>query len=130
VGNVEFARQIVERAVVDDDLRKFMNERQHVYQLNWINAGSRICGKIAYVIRARAASMKADGLDSAQDFRRVFRLDKAHLKISTRSNLHVTRREFLGDAGEFAQLIRLDHTAGDSKPRHKRLFVRRQKKQA
>ena len=95
VGDVELARQIVERAVVDDDLRHLVTERHHVDQLERIDAGGRIRGEVADVVRARAARVQADGLDAAQNLRRVLRLDEPHLKIRPRGDLHVAGGQFL-----------------------------------
>ena len=61
----------------------------HVDQLVRIDARRGIRGEIADVVRARAARVQADGLDAAQKFRRVLRLDEPHLQIRARGDLHV-----------------------------------------
>ena len=98
VGDVELTRQVVERTVVDDDLADLLAERHDVKQFHRVNARGGICREITDVVRARAARVQADALDAAQKFRRVLRLDEAHLQIGARGDLDVATREFLCDA--------------------------------
>src|SRR5262249_12090999 len=103
-GDVEFARQIVERAVVDDDLRELLHERQCVNQLVRVDARRGIAREIANVVRTRAAGLKSDILNAAQYFRRVLRLDEAKLKVGAGGNLHIAAGQFLRNARELAKL--------------------------
>ena len=100
--NVEFAGQIVERAVIDDNLSEVLAEGQNIDQFMRINASRGICREIADIVRARTAGVQADALDAAQHFRSVFGLDEANLEIGARGDLDVAGGEFFGDASNFA----------------------------
>ena len=130
VGNVELARQIVKRAVIDDDLAELLAERHHVNQLHRVNARRGIGGEITDVVRARAARVQTNALDAAEKFRRILRLDEAHLQIGARRDLDVTARQFLRQAAKFAELKSGEQSAGNPQTRHERILDRREKKQS
>ncbi len=130
VGDIEFARQIVERAIVDDDLTHLRAEGHDVDDLLRVDAGSRIGGEVADVIRTGAARVQSDGLDAPQKIRRILRLNEAHLEIGPGGDLDVAGGELLRDLREFAELKGADQSARNPQPRHERLLVWREVKKA
>src|SRR6185436_14918335 len=90
-GNVEFARQVVEGAVVNDQLGQLLTQRQHIDQFVWVEAGGGIGGEIPNIVGSSAPRVKADRLDATQYLRRVFWLDQANLQICAGGDLHITR---------------------------------------
>ena len=128
--NVEFARQIVERAIVDDDLRELLAEGHDIDQFVRIDAGGGIGRQVADVVRARAARVQARRLDAAQNFGRVLRLDQADLEIGASGDLDVAGGEFFGDRARVRAVGKSSAPARNAKPRHERSFVRREKKKA
>ena len=130
VGDVEFPRQVVERAVIDDDLPHLLAERHHVDEFMRVDARRGIRGEIADVVRARPARVQAHVLDALHKCRRVLRKNEPHLQIRTRRDLHVTGGDFLCDVREFAKLERAKLPAGDAQSRHERLLHRREVKES
>ena len=111
----------MERAVVDDDLRQLLAERQRVDQFVRINARRGIRRDVADVVRARALAAQAHRLDAAQKLRRVLRLDEAQLQVGPRGDLDVAAGQLLRNLGRLAQLKRLEHAAGNFQPAHELL---------
>jgi hypothetical protein len=103
-GDIKFAGEIEELAVVENDLRELMAERERVVEFGGIDAGGGIAGDVADVVGAGAARMKAGALNAAENFGRVFGFDEANLKIRAGGDLDVAGGEFVGDAGDFAEL--------------------------
>ena len=129
VSDVKLARQIVERAVVDDDLRERLQIRIHVNQLNRVHARRGIHREVADVVRTCAARVQPDSLDPTQKFRAILRLDEPHLKICPRGDLHITARKLLGDVCQFAKLMRRHRAARNPQPRHEGILHRCEKEQ-
>ncbi len=128
IGDVELARQVVERAIIDNDLAHLLAERHHVDQLARINARGGVRGEVADVVRARAARVQADMLDALDERGRVLWLDESHLQIRARGDLHVAGGEVLCDVRQLAELEGAELSAGDAQPRHEGFLVRREVK--
>ena len=97
-GDVELARQAVERALVEDVEVPFARIRPRVDQLLRIDTGGRCAGDIADIVGARTARAKAEILDFFEHENCVFRLDLAHLQIRARGDVaiaaaHICRRD-------------------------------------
>src|SRR5206468_9899456 len=58
-GDIEFARQAVELAVVEDRVIQIQAERPRVVELQRIDAGGRVPGDVSDIVRARAARSEA-----------------------------------------------------------------------
>ena len=91
-ADIEFARQAVERAVVEDVEVPFARIRTRVDQLLAVDAGGGRAGDVADVVGAGAARPEAEAFDSFDDFDRVLRRDLADLQIGARRDVRVRRR--------------------------------------
>ena len=83
-GDVELARQAVERALVEDVEVPFARVGPGVDQLLRIDAGGRRAGDVADVVGAGAARAQAEVLDRLDHGDRVLRLDLAQLGCANR----------------------------------------------
>ena len=128
-GDVELARQIVKRAVIDDARREVVGERTYVNQLHRVHARRRVRREVADVVRARAPRVKSDRLDAPQHFGRVLRRDQPDLEIRPRRDLHVARRQLIRDPRNLAELMRAEEPARNPQPRHVCVFHRCEEKE-
>ena len=126
VGDVKLARQIVKRAVIDDDLPERLHQRHHVNQFHRVESGGGIGRQVADIVRSRSARVQPHALDATQHLRRVLGQNEPHLEIRAGGNLQVTRGQFLCNTGKLLELISLHGAAGNPQPRHERILHRRQ----
>ena len=129
-GDVELARQVVELAVVEDELTERVGQRKRVDELVRVHAAGGVAGEVADVVRAGPARVQADALDAADELHGVLRLDEPHLQVGPRGDLDVAAGEPVGDVGELAELEAVELAARDAQARHVGLLVRREVEEA
>src|SRR5579859_479631 len=66
--------------------------------------------------------MQTNGLNAAQDLRRILRLNQPYLEISPCGNLDVAAGQLSCNVSQFAQLKGFESATRDSQPRHEGLF--------
>ena len=103
-GDVELARQAVERAVVEDVEVPLARVGPRVDQLLRIDAGGRRAGDVADVVGAGAARAQAEVLDRLDHGDRVVGRDLADLQIGARRDVRVAAAVALGEIGEAGEL--------------------------
>ena len=130
VSDVEFARQIIEGTVVDDDLGHLLHIRIHVNQFDRVDAGGGVHRQVADIVRAAAPCVQPHALHPAQHLRAVLGLDQPHLEVGARRDLDVAAGERLGGAREFAELEGREQAARNPQPRHEGILDRAEKEQA
>ena len=124
-GDVELARQAVERALVEDVEVPFARVGPGVDQLLRVDAGGRRAGDVADVVGARAARAKAEVLDRFQQGDRVLRLDLADLQIGARGDVRIAAAVALGEIGQARQLPVLEDAVRHAQPAHVGVLRRR-----
>ena len=124
-GDVEFARQAVQLAVVQDVMVEGAGQRPGVDQLLRVDAGERTAGQVADVVGASAARGQAELVDGGQDIERVGRADLADLQIGAGGDVEIAAAEPLGDVGEPRGLRCRQDAARQAQPQHERVLVRR-----
>ncbi len=128
-GDVELPGQVIELAVIKDELPKLLDDGQRFDELIWINAAGRVAGEIADVIRAGAASVQSDGLNSAEELDGVLGLDQPQLQVGAGRDLDVPAGELVGNRGQFAKLKAMELATGNPQPGHEGFLIRREVKQ-
>ena len=88
-GDVEFARQSVQRAVVEDVVVPLARIGPGVQQFLRIDAGGRRAGDVADIVGAGAARAQAEVLDALDQRDRVLRRDLADLQIGARGDVRI-----------------------------------------
>ena len=129
-GDVEFARQAVERAVVEDVEMPLAGKRPRVDQFLRIDAGGRRAGDVADIVGAGAARAQPEILDRLDHGDRVAGLDLADLQIGARRDMRITAAIALGEIGDAGELRRLENAVRDAQPAHIGVLVRRDVEQA
>src|SRR5437588_2701092 len=129
-GDIKFARQIVELAVVNDELPQFMTERRNIDQFVRIDSSRGIGRQVADVVRTCAARVKADALNTPEDFGGVAWLDQAQLDIGASGDLDVAGCKLLCHPSNFAELKGFQLTCGDAQSRHEGVLLRREEEEA
>ena len=103
-GDVELARQAVERAVVEDVEVPFARVGPRVDQFLRVDAGGRRAGDVADVVGAGAARAEAEILDRLDHRDGVLRLDLADLEIGAGRDMRIAAAVALGEVGEAGEL--------------------------
>ena len=106
-GDVELARQAVERPVVENMEVPFARIRPRVDQLLRIDTGSRRAGDVADIVGAGAARAQTEILDRLDHGDRILGRDFADLQIRARRDVRVAAAETfceIGDAGKLRAL--------------------------
>ncbi len=129
-GDVELARQAVERAVVEDVEMPFARVRPRVDQLLRVDARGRRTGDVADVVGAGAARAKTEILDRLDHRDRIGRLDFADLQIGTGGDMRIAAAITLGEIGHARELRGAENAVRDAQPAHVGILVRRDVKQA
>ena len=129
-GDIELARQAVERALVENVEVPFARERAGVDQLLRIDAGGRRAGDIADIVGAGAARAQAEILDRLDHGDGVLGLDLADLQIGAGGDMRIAAAIALGEVGEAGELRVLEDAVRDPQPAHVGVLVRRDVEQA
>ena len=129
-GDVELARQAVERALVEDVEVPFARIGARVDQLLRIDAGGRRAGDVADVVGAGAARAEAEIGDRLDHGDGVLRLDLADLQIGARGDVRVAAAVALGEIGEAGELPVLEDAVRNPQPAHVGVLRRRDVEQA
>ena len=124
-GDVELARQAVERAVVEDVEVPFARVGPRVDQLLRVDAGGRRAGDVADVVGAGAARAQAEILDRLDHGDRILGLDLADLNIGARGDVRVAAAVVLGEIGDAGELRSLEDAVRDAQPAHVGVLVGR-----
>ncbi len=107
-GDVEFARQAVHLAVVEDVVVHLPGQRAGVDQFLRIDAGGGAGGDVADVVGPRAAMDDAQVVQAGQQIDGVFGADLAELEIGAGGDIGAAAAELLGQVGHAAQLVAVD----------------------
>ena len=129
-ADIEFARDAVERAVVEDVEMPFARVGPGVEQFLRIDARGRRAGDVADIVGAGAARAQAEILDRLDHGDGVFRLDLAHLQIGARGDVGVAAGIALGEIGEACELPMREDAVRNAQPAHVGLLRRRAVEQA
>ncbi len=129
-ADIEFARNAVERTLVENVKMPFAGIGPGIDQFLRIDAGGRRAGDVADIVGAGAARAQAEILDRFHHRDRVLRLDFAHLQIGARRHMGVAAGVTLGEIGEAGKLPMVENTVGDAQPAHIRFLRRRAVEQA
>ena len=130
IGDVELARQPVERALVEDVEVPLARIGPRVDQLLRVDAGGRRAGHVADVVGAGAARAQAEVRDRLQHGDRVLRLDLADLDVGAGGDVGVAAAVGLGEIGEAGELPVLEDAVRDPQAAHVRALRRRHVEQA
>ena len=130
IGDIEFARQAIQRTVVEDVEVPLARMRPRVQQLLRIDAGGRRAGDVADVVGAGAARPQAEILDRLDHVGRVLRLDLAQLQIRARRHMRIGTAEFFGDVGDAGKLPVLENAVRNAQAAHVGVLRRRHVEQA
>ena len=103
-GDVELARQAVERAIVEDVMMPFARIGPGVEQFLRIDAGGRRAGDVADIVGAGAARAETEILDRLDHVGGVLRLDLAQLQVGARGHMRIGAGIFLRDIGKAREL--------------------------
>ena len=117
-ADIEFARQAVERAVVENVEVPFARIRPRVDQLLRVDAGGRRAGDVADIVGAGAARAQAEILDRLDHGDGVLRLDLADLQIGARRDMGVAAAVALGEIGEAGKLRSASEFRSACRSRH------------
>ncbi|MGY4295026.1 hypothetical protein ACVWXN_003121 [Bradyrhizobium sp. i1.4.4] len=124
-GDVELARQAVERAIVEDVVVPLTRIGARVDQFLRVDAGRRRPRHVADVVGARAARAQAEVLDALDQPDRILRRDLAELEIGARRDVTVRAAEIVGEIGKAGQLPVLHDAVRDAQPAHVGVLRRR-----
>ena len=124
-ADIEFARQAVERALVENVEVPFARVRPRVDQFLRIDAGCRRAGDVADIVGARAARAETEILDRLDHGDGVLRLDLADLQIGARGDMRIAAGISVGDIGHARKLPMLEDAVGNAQPAHVRVLRRR-----
>ena len=129
-ADVEFARQAVERAVVENVEVPFARIGARVDQLLRVDAGGRRAGDVADIVGAGAARAEPQVLHRLDHGDRILRFDFADLQIGARGDVGVAAAIALGEIGDAGKLRGLEDAVRHAQPAHIGVLVRRDVKQA
>ncbi len=123
IGDIELARQAVQRTIVQDMKVPLARMGTRVQQLLRIDAGGRRAGDVADVVGAGAARPQAEVLDRLDDVGRVLRLDLPQLQVRARRHMRIGTAEFFGDVRDPGKLPVLENAVRDAQAAHVRASV-------
>src|SRR5581483_8731100 len=103
-SDVEFARQTVERAVIENVKVPFAGKGTRIDQLLRIDAGGRRAGDVADVVGAGAARAQAEILYGLDHRNGMSRGDLADLNIFAGCHMRIAAAILLGEVGEPREL--------------------------
>ncbi len=129
-GDVELARQAVQRAVVENVEVPFAGIGARIDQFLRVDARRRRAGDIADIVGAGAARAQPQILDRLDHGDRVGRLDFADLEIGAGRHMGIAAAVALGEVGKTGELRRLEDAVRDAQAAHIRVLVRRDIEQA
>jgi len=124
-GEVELARQAVERTVVEDVEVPFARVGTRVDKLLRVDACGRRAGDVADIVGAGAARAQAEILDRLDHGDRIRRLHLADLDIGAGRHMRIAAAVALGEVGEAGELLSLDDPVRDAQPAHVGVLVGR-----
>ena len=117
-GDVEFARQSRQRAVVEDVIVPFAGIFAGVQQFLRIDAGGRRARDVADVVGAGTARAQAEILDAFDQRDRILRRDFAHLQVGAGGDVGERSAQGLDQVGHSRKLPVLHDAVGNPQPAH------------
>lgn len=105
-GDLELARQVRERAVAEEELEDFLDNRARVEQLLRVDAGQRIAEDRARHVAAGLDGAQADGFEARQDVTGIAQRDVVDLHGLTDRNLDLALAVLRSEIGEHLGLLR------------------------
>ena len=124
-GDVEFARQSVHLAMIEDVVVHGAAQRPRVVELLRIDAGGRAAGDVADIVRPRAARRETQILHREQQVDGMACRDLADLQIGARGDVGVAATEGVGGVGEAQHLPRRQDAVGNAQAAHEGILRRR-----
>ncbi len=103
-GDVELARQPVQRTIVEDMVVPLPGIFAGVQQLLRIDPGRRRARDVADVVSASAARAQAEVLNTLDQRHRVLRRNLAHLQIGARGDVAERSAQFFDEVGQSGEL--------------------------
>ena len=113
-GDVEFARQAIKRAIVENVMMPFAGERTRVEQLLRVNARRRGPSDVADIVGAGAFWREADARQPLDEIGRAGGLDLADLQIGARRHMAESAAEFFREVGDAQHLPRGQNAIGNA----------------
>ena len=129
-GDVELARQPVQRAIIEDVIVPLAGIFAGIQQLLRIDPGRRRARDVADVVGAGAARAQAEILDAFDQRHRVLRRNLAHLQIGPRGDVAERSAQSFGEIGQAGKLPVLHDAVRDPQPAHVGILRRRHIEQA
>ena len=129
-ADVEFARQPIERALIENVEMPLPRPRPGIDQLLRIDTRSRGAGDVADVVGAGAARAQADVLNRFHDVDRILGLDLAQLQIGARGDMGVGAAKPLRNVRHGGELPMLEDPVRNAQPAHVGTLRRRHIEQA
>ena len=130
IGDVELARQAVERALVEDMEVPLARIRPRIEQFLRVDAGGGRTRDVADVVGAGAARAQAEIGDRFEHRDRVLRRDLADLDVGAGGDVGVAAAVLLGEIGEARELPVLEDAVRNPQAAHVRALRRRDVEQA
>ena len=124
VGNIEFARQSVEVAILKDVVMDRAGVGHHVDEFAGIEAAGGGGGDVADVVGAGALGGEAEVGEFHQNFSAILGHDFSDLQIGASGQIGVAGAPVSGDFGKAAELIAAERATGDAAAEHE-AFLRR-----
>ena len=124
-GDVEFARQAKELAMVENVMVERAGDRAGVDQLIWVDAGEGAPGQVADIVGAGTARGQAQFVDGGQHLDRIGGADLADLQIGAGRDVDIAAAAALGYIGKPPCLMGGQDAARQAQAKHERILVRR-----
>src|SRR5262249_5748968 len=129
-GNIEFARQTVERPIVEDVEVPFARIRPSVDKFLRIDAGGGRTGYIGNIVPTRPARAQTRGLDRFDRGDRIAGSDFANLQVGTCGDVGVAATKTLSEIGNTSELRGFEDAVRQPQPAHIGVLIGRDVKQA
>ena len=122
-GDLELARQEGELGVQGAPLPKNFAVGAGVYHLVGSHAGQCIAGDVADAIAAGLDAVHVHFGQQVHHIGRAVQCDPVELQVLPRGEVAPAAVEFIGDAGQLAQLRAADGSVGHGHPQHRRVAL-------
>ena len=123
--DVEFPRQAVKLAMVQDEVMQRACMRACVDQLLRVDPRRRAAGDVADIVSTGAARGQPDVRQAHQHLGRLVRSDFPNLQVGARGDVGIAAAEVLGDRRHAAELMRVQNAARHAQPAHVGVLRRR-----
>ena len=129
-GDVEFARQPVHLAVIEDVMVHVAAQAARIVELLQVDPRGGTAGDVADVVGARAARGQTEFLHRQQHLHGMARGDLADLQIGARRHVGIAAPQALCRVGKAAHLPGVEDAVGHAQPAHEGILRWRDIKEA